>query len=107
MQFSAFDLENHANLQMAERMRWAAAQRRLEEAREAGHRVGIVARLTDALRSAFVSRQTPRIEVEPVSSPLQLAVAPEPMNARPAAEDPYAGMVVIARGKEPCTLDAA
>lgn len=104
MQFNAFDLETHAKLQMADRMRWAAAHRRLEEARE-GRELGMLARLTSALRSAFAPRQVPGGEA--AAQPVGIAVVPEPEIARLAVADPYAGMVVIARGKEPRTLDAA
>lgn len=99
MQHSAVDLENHARLYHADRMREAQARRRVNEVPVGTSWLAATVRLMRGLFSV-------RVVVEPVAAPgPAVPVVDVPASrlvplakARPATADPYAGMIVLVRG---------
>ena len=118
MNLSTWDLEVYAREMQRRRWREATRARQIEEACRGGHRPAprfSVARLTSAARTWLSSRPAgaDRGEAPVASEPglLAMHVAESPANpgVRPSPlSQPYAGMVVLARGaaaqtaEQPC-----
>ena len=103
MQHSAVDLENYARLYTEDRLREAATRRRASEVVAAPSFLG---RMVAQVQSWFVTAPGPDIVPStPVAQPVHLV--PRTVKPHAGAVNPYVGMVVIARDKRSCTLDAA
>jgi hypothetical protein len=111
MHYSSWDLEVHAREMRRRWLREAERARQFETARQRGNRPGVpaarfsVARFMTALRSSLSPRRSPvdgaagpaLAEAVPLPLPLEeLRRGPDPRSS--ALSQPYAGMVVLARG---------
>ena len=94
MQHSAVDLENYARLYTEDRLRAAARRRQANEAMTGDSLLG---RTVARLQSWFIAAPQSSVSHGPVSTqPVQLVPSSEVPRA--ASTDPYAGMLVLARG---------
>jgi hypothetical protein len=111
MHYSSWDLEVHAREMRRRWLREAERARQLETARQPGHCPGnpadrfSVARFMTALRSSLSPRRSAidgaaaPVPAEPASLPVALEELRLSPDARSSGlSQPYAGMVVLARG---------